>query len=134
MTEIPADLRYSKDHLWARPAGSAGPVRVGLTEVPPGSARRAYLAVTDIEAAHRELTMRGVTISSIRHKSPLDDWKGSWQPGTDPDRRNYASIADFADPDGTTPGWSRRSATARLKAPRTVARWTDPRHCLTERR
>jgi glycine cleavage system H protein len=32
MTDIPADLRYSKDHLWARPAGSAGPVRVGVTD------------------------------------------------------------------------------------------------------
>jgi hypothetical protein len=25
-----------------------------------------------------------------------------WEPGADPERRDYASIADFADPDGTT--------------------------------
>lgn len=31
MPEIPADLRYSKDHLWARPGASAGLVRVGVT-------------------------------------------------------------------------------------------------------
>ena len=31
MTDIPADLRYSKDHLWARPADGAGLVRVGVT-------------------------------------------------------------------------------------------------------
>ena len=32
MTEIPADLRYSKDHLWACPDGCASPVRVGVTD------------------------------------------------------------------------------------------------------
>jgi glycine cleavage system H protein len=31
MPEIPADLRYSKDHLWARPGAGAGLVRVGVT-------------------------------------------------------------------------------------------------------
>ena len=69
---------------------------------PPGSARATYLAVTDIEATRRELTGRGVIVSGIRHKSPIEDWKGGWQPGTDPRRRDYASFADFADPDGNT--------------------------------
>jgi glycine cleavage system H protein len=32
MPEIPADLRYSKDHLWARPGADAGLVRVGVTD------------------------------------------------------------------------------------------------------
>jgi glycine cleavage system H protein len=32
MTDIPADLRYSKDHLWARPDEGAGSVRVGVTD------------------------------------------------------------------------------------------------------
>jgi glycine cleavage system H protein len=32
MPEIPADLRYSKDHLWARPGAGAGLVRVGVTD------------------------------------------------------------------------------------------------------
>ena len=41
-------------------------------------------------------------LSAIRHKSPVDDWKGGWQPGTDPERRDYASFAEFADPDGNT--------------------------------
>ena len=61
-----------------------------------------YLAVTDIEAARHDLTRRGVVVTAIRHKSPIDDWKGDWQPGTDPQRRDYASFADFADPDGNT--------------------------------
>jgi glycine cleavage system H protein len=32
MTDIPAGLRYSKDHLWARPGTDAGLVRVGVTD------------------------------------------------------------------------------------------------------
>ena len=68
------------------PPGSACSVQIGagLTDAPPGSARATYIAVTDIEAARRELTGRGVKVSDIRHKSPIDDWKGGWQPGTDP--------------------------------------------------
>jgi glycine cleavage system H protein len=31
MPETPADLRYSKDHLWARPGADDGLVRVGVT-------------------------------------------------------------------------------------------------------
>ncbi|MEV6648109.1 glycine cleavage system protein GcvH [Amycolatopsis sp. NPDC051371] len=30
MPDIPADLKYSKDHLWVRPG--AGPIRVGVTD------------------------------------------------------------------------------------------------------
>ncbi len=84
------------------PPGSACSVQigVGLTDALPGSARATYLAVADIEAAHQDLAARGVKVSGIRHKSPADDWQGTWEPGMDPDRRNYASIADFADPDG----------------------------------
>lgn len=32
MTDIPADLRYSKDHLWARPGDGTGTVRIGVTD------------------------------------------------------------------------------------------------------
>src|SRR5690242_13998933 len=58
----------------------------GLTDAAPGSARTTYLAVTDIEAAHRELTGRGVKVSDIRHKWPIDGWAGGWQPGPNPGR------------------------------------------------
>jgi hypothetical protein len=34
------------------------------------------LAITDIRAAHHELTGRGVTVSGIRHNSPIEDRKG----------------------------------------------------------
>jgi catechol 2,3-dioxygenase-like lactoylglutathione lyase family enzyme len=86
------------------PPGSACSVQIGLglTDASPASARTTHLTVTDIEAAHQEFTGRGVNVSDIRHKSSTDNWKGDWEPGTDPERRDYASLADFADPDGNT--------------------------------
>jgi catechol 2,3-dioxygenase-like lactoylglutathione lyase family enzyme len=86
------------------PPGSPCSVQIGagLSDAPSGSARATCLAVTDIEAAHHELTRRGVKVSDIRHKAPVEDWKGGWEPGPDPQCRDYASFADFADPDGNT--------------------------------
>jgi catechol 2,3-dioxygenase-like lactoylglutathione lyase family enzyme len=86
------------------PPGSSCSVQIGdgLTDAPPGSARAICLAVTDIEAARRELTGRGVKVSDIRHKAPVEDWKGGFEPSADTQRRDYASFADFADPDGNT--------------------------------
>lgn len=86
------------------PPGSACSVQVGigLGDAQPGSTRATGLVVTDIEAARRELNGRGVHVSEIRHKSPAEDWQGGWAPGPDPQRRDYASFADFADPDGNT--------------------------------
>jgi catechol 2,3-dioxygenase-like lactoylglutathione lyase family enzyme len=84
------------------PPGSACSIQfgIGLTDAPPGSTRATYLAVTDLTAAHRTLTERGVNVSEIRHKSPVQEWKGDWEPGLEPARSDYASIADFTDPDG----------------------------------
>jgi catechol 2,3-dioxygenase-like lactoylglutathione lyase family enzyme len=86
------------------PPGSACSVQIGtsLTDAAPGTVRQTYLVVTEIEAVRSELTARGVTVSPIRHKSPIDDWTGGFQPGADPQRRDYASFADFTDPDGNT--------------------------------
>jgi catechol 2,3-dioxygenase-like lactoylglutathione lyase family enzyme len=100
------------------PPGSACSVQLGagLTDTPPGSACATYLAVTDIEAAHRELTGHGVPVSAVRHKSPADDWRGGWAPGPAPDRRDYASFADFTDPDGNT--WVIQEIGSRLRPPR----------------
>src|SRR6516225_10587446 len=49
------------------PPGSACSVQigVGLTDAAPGSARATYMTVTDIEAARRELTERGVIVGGI---------------------------------------------------------------------
>jgi catechol 2,3-dioxygenase-like lactoylglutathione lyase family enzyme len=84
------------------PEGSGTSIQfgVGLTDAPSGSARGLYLVVSDIEACRAELTGRGVTVSEIRHKDTDGGWRGSFLPGTDPARGDYASFADFRDPDG----------------------------------
>ena len=96
------------------PPGSATSIQlgVGLTGAAPGSARDHYLVVADIEAAHRELAGRGVPVSAPRHKKSVD-WQGDYAPGTDPDRRDYASFFGFADPDGNTWIVQERGHTAR---------------------
>ncbi|WP_410594016.1 VOC family protein [Amycolatopsis sp. lyj-23] len=85
------------------PPGSPASIQfgVGLTDAAPGSARAGYLVVADIEAAHEELAGRGVPVGPLRHKKSVD-WQGDFAPGVDPDRRDYASFFDFADPDGNT--------------------------------
>jgi catechol 2,3-dioxygenase-like lactoylglutathione lyase family enzyme len=84
------------------PPGSSCSVQfgVGLTDAVAGSVRGLHTVVEDLEAAHERLTSRGVNVSNIRHKSPVDDWRGGWELGLDPHRSDYASFADFTDPDG----------------------------------
>jgi predicted enzyme related to lactoylglutathione lyase len=81
------------------PPGSACSITigVGITNAEPGSYRGTHLVVTDIEAARAELVERGVAVSDIRHMG-----ESGWAPGPDPEHRDYASFADFADPDGNT--------------------------------
>jgi catechol 2,3-dioxygenase-like lactoylglutathione lyase family enzyme len=83
---------------------------------PPGSACSVHLVAADssnrlgnlclvtddLDAERTKLIDRGVDVSAIRHKHPLETWAGGWSAGLDPQRRNYASFADFADPDGNT--------------------------------
>jgi catechol 2,3-dioxygenase-like lactoylglutathione lyase family enzyme len=74
---------------------------VGLTDAPAGSVRGLYLVVSDIEACTRDLMDRGVDVSEIRHRDTEGGgWHGGYLPGLDPDRADYASFADFRDPDG----------------------------------
>jgi catechol 2,3-dioxygenase-like lactoylglutathione lyase family enzyme len=79
------------------PPGSACSVTIGtgFIDTEPGSMRGMHLVVTDIEAARKELTERGVDVSDIRHMGP-----NGWEPGPDPNRGDYGSYADFKDPDG----------------------------------
>jgi catechol 2,3-dioxygenase-like lactoylglutathione lyase family enzyme len=81
------------------PPGSACSIAVGvgITDAEPGQARGMHLIVADIEAARAELAGRGVAVGEIRHMRD-----GAWSPGVDPEHADYASFADFADPDGNT--------------------------------
>lgn len=87
------------------PPGSGCSIQIGrgVTDAPAGSLRNLYLVVTDLEAARNVLLQRGVKVSDIRHKTPIDAWDGGFASGLDPARRDYASFADFSDPDGN--GW-----------------------------
>jgi pimeloyl-ACP methyl ester carboxylesterase/catechol 2,3-dioxygenase-like lactoylglutathione lyase family enzyme len=83
------------------PPGSAASVQLVASDS-PDRVRNLYLVTSDLTADHAKLTARGVAVSEIRHKDPVDTWAGGWADGIDPERRDYASFADFADPDGNT--------------------------------
>ena len=79
------------------PPGSACSVMfgIGISDAAPGTTKGVHLVVADVEAAHAELTARGVPIGSIRHMSPT-----GWLDGADPEHTDYNSFAEFSDPDG----------------------------------
>jgi catechol 2,3-dioxygenase-like lactoylglutathione lyase family enzyme len=83
------------------PPGSGCSIQIGLglTQAEPGSLRNLYLAVTDIEGARADFIDRGVEVGPLRHKTPFDGWNGATADGADPERRDYATLASFSDPD-----------------------------------
>jgi catechol 2,3-dioxygenase-like lactoylglutathione lyase family enzyme len=84
------------------PPGSSCSIQIGngVTDAAAGSVRNIYLVVTDLKAVRSHLLERGVEVSAIRHKVPIDVWDGGFAAGLDPEHRDYASFADFSDPDG----------------------------------
>jgi len=109
------------------PPGSGCSVIFGknVTAAPPGSAQGLYLAVSDIEAARKELMDRGVEISEVFHDA-AGVYAGQDEPylfgrirvgGAHPERSSYRSFASFSDPDGN--GWLFQELTHR--APGRVA-------------
>jgi predicted enzyme related to lactoylglutathione lyase len=103
------DVDYSPNEefrvVQLTPPGSHCSIQIGkgLTAAPVGSLRNIYLVVSDLEAVRSRLRERGVEVSEIRHKTPIGAWDGGFAPGLDPAHRDYASFADFSDPDGN--GW-----------------------------
>jgi catechol 2,3-dioxygenase-like lactoylglutathione lyase family enzyme len=80
------------------PPGSACSIALMRNAQAAGSLQGLHLVVTDIDAAHAELSARGVSVSEIYH---FDD--GGQQSGPDPKRSDYNSFLSFSDPDGN--GW-----------------------------
>src|SRR6266550_2774082 len=80
----------------------------GLTAAAPGSATGA-LIVSDIKAAHAELSRRGIDASEMWHGAsfPLE----ARLPGPDPKRTSYGSFFAFSDPDGNA--WLVQEVTTR---------------------
>ncbi len=102
---LDVDYRPAKDFrvVQLTPEGPSTSIQFGsgLTDAPPGSIQGLYLVVSDIVAVRDELVDRGVGVTSIRHKD-IDGglWRGRFRLGADPNRADYASFADFTDPDG----------------------------------
>ncbi len=81
------------------PKGSSCSIVFGTGMLDPSSppVLGTHLMVTDIVAAHDELVGGGVDVSDVRHMTPE-----GWKPGPHPERGDYESFAEFADPDGNT--------------------------------
>ncbi len=102
------------------PPGSACSIifGTGVTSAPPGSIDRLVLAVSDVDAARRELLSHGVQVSEVFHDAGGGLAGGFYAgsearaPGSDPQRRSYASYASFNDPDGNR--WLLQELTERL--------------------
>jgi catechol 2,3-dioxygenase-like lactoylglutathione lyase family enzyme len=100
------DVDYSPNDAFRvvqlTPPGSSCSIQIGkgLTDAPVGSFRNIFLVVTDLEAARNRLIERGINVSEIRHKTPIGAWDGGLASGLDPGRGDYASFANFSDPDG----------------------------------
>jgi catechol 2,3-dioxygenase-like lactoylglutathione lyase family enzyme len=80
------------------PPGSPCSIHLG-TDAVPGSAQGLFLVVDDVDAARKELVAKGANVSEPFHYPGV---KGPRLPGPDPERRSYASYAEFKDPDGNS--------------------------------
>jgi catechol 2,3-dioxygenase-like lactoylglutathione lyase family enzyme len=95
--EVDTQVNEQMRVVQVTPPGSACSVGfgTGITKAAPGSAQGLHLVVSDIVAAREELAGREIPVSEVRHLE-----SGQWVPGPHPQRGNYESFADFADPDG----------------------------------
>ena len=118
VSDVDAALSFYRDKLGFaldvdyRPTESFRVVQL----TPPGSAcsvhlepgrgrtplRGLVLVTPDLNAERQRLIAAGVAVSHIKHKHPVETWSGAWRAGVDPNRRDYASVAELTDPDGNT--------------------------------
>jgi catechol 2,3-dioxygenase-like lactoylglutathione lyase family enzyme len=89
------------------PPGSATSIFIGTNITPsqPGTIKGLVLAVDDIEAAHKELTGKGIEVTDFFH-GPTGLFyyvNNRVEPGLEPERKDYFSFIAFSDPDGN--GW-----------------------------
>ncbi len=88
--KVSDELRF----IQLTPPGSACSITigVGVIDTPPGSVQGMQMVVSDIEAAHAELSGRGVEVSEVRHY----DW-GDFIFFKDPDGNGWAvqQIPDY---------------------------------------
>jgi len=98
---LDVDYRLTADFrvVQLTPPGSACSVQLVAADS-PGRVRNLYLVTPDLAAERDRLIAHGVAVEQVRHKNLVDKWAGGWSPGLDPQRRDYASFADFADLDG----------------------------------
>jgi len=82
-----ADVGGGVRFIQLTPPGSAASISIGsgLSSMTPGSVEGLQLVVDDIEAAHAELSGRGVEVSDVQ----VFDW-GSFVFFTDPDGNGWA--------------------------------------------
>ena len=83
------------------PPGSRCSVHL-VTSDAPDRVRNLCLVTPDLATERAALIARGIVVGEVRHKDPVETWAGGWSQGLDPQRRDYASFADFTDPDGNT--------------------------------
>jgi len=94
---VDGDIGGGKRIVQVLPPGSPCAVGfgIGVTDAPAGSAQGLHLVVNDIQAAHDELSGRGVEVGPVRWYD-----HGEWIEGVHPEHADYMSFAEFADPDG----------------------------------
>ena len=119
------------------PPGSRSSIQFGvnLTSAAPGSAQGMLLAVSDIEAARRQLVAHGVDASKAFHCETGTACRfhgiGVRVSGSHPERLSYYSFVSFSDPDGN--GWLLQEVTKRLPG-RVTGDTTMRRHATSPRR
>lgn len=100
------------------PPGSGSSIQFGvnLTSAAPGSAQGMLLAVSDIDAARKQLVERGIDASEVFHCDTGTACRfpgiGVRVNGLQPERLSYFSFVSFNDPDGN--GWLLQEVTQRL--------------------